>query len=46
MAEVEAGKLAASVDWQAWAERERVREDVVRRTEAAFRLALGPLAPR
>ncbi len=46
VAEIEAGRLAASVDWQAWTDRELVREDVVRRTEAAFRLALGPLAPR
>lgn len=44
VAEIEAGRLAASVDWQIWADRERVREDVVRRTEEAFRLALGPFA--
>lgn len=45
VAEIEAGKLAASVDWQQWSQRERVREDIVANTEAAFRLALGPLAP-
>ena len=42
----EAERLAASIDWEAWESRAIARDDLVRRTEEVFRLALGPIAGR
>ena len=39
-----AEQLAASIDWEAWESRAAAREDLLRRTEEVFRLALGPIA--
>ena len=42
----EAERLAASIDWEAWESRAIARDDLVRRTEEVFRIALGPIAGR
>ena len=43
--EAEASELAASIDWTGHEARARTRRLLVERTEAIFRMALGPLAP-
>jgi murein DD-endopeptidase MepM/ murein hydrolase activator NlpD len=46
VARSEAERLAASIDWSAWSNRTTARRELLRRTEEAFRAALGPVAGR
>ena len=46
VARSEAERIAASIDWSAWSDRTTARRELLRRTEEAFRAALGPLAGR
>ena len=43
VARTEAERLAASVDWDAWATRGTARQELIRRAEQALRDAFGPI---